>query len=66
LEETYDFYKEQWQKDGVPSLEGVQKNLEVAAAEIPEAKSATPEQFIDFTFINRIKASGLIGELWGR
>jgi NitT/TauT family transport system substrate-binding protein len=60
---TYDFYKDQWRKDGFPSREGVQKNIEVAAADIPEAKSATPEQFIDLTFINKIKASGLIERL---
>jgi len=66
LEETYNFYKEQWQKDGFPSREGIQKNIEVAAAEIPEAKSAKPEQFTDLTFINKIKSSGLIERLWGK
>ncbi len=66
LEETYDFYKDQWQKDGFPSREGIQKNIEVAAAEIPEAKSAKPEQFTDLTFINKIKSSGLIEQLWGK
>ncbi len=66
LEETYDFYKDQWQKDGLPSREGIQKHIEVAAAEIPEAKGAKPEQFIDLTFINKIKSSGLIEQLWGK
>jgi len=66
LEETYNFYKEQWQKDGFPSREGIQKNIEVAAAEIPEAKGAKPEQFTDLTFINKIKSSGLIERLWGK
>ena len=66
LEETYDFYKEQWRRDGQPSLEGIQKNIEVATAEIPEAKTAKPEQFVDLTFINRVKASGLIEQLSGK
>jgi len=66
LEETYNFYKEQWQKDGFPSREGIQKNIEVAAAEIPEAKGAKPEHFTDLTFINKIKSSGLIERLWGK
>ena len=66
LEETYNFYKEEWQKDGFPSREGIQKNIEVAAAEIPEAKGAKPEQFTDLTFINKIKSSGLIERLWGK
>jgi hypothetical protein len=30
------------------------------------AKTAKPEQFLDLTFVNKIKASGLIEQLWGR
>jgi len=66
LKETYDFYKDQWGKDGFPSLEGIQKNIEAAAAGIPEAKTARAEQFVDLTFVNKIKASGLIERLWGK
>jgi ABC-type nitrate/sulfonate/bicarbonate transport system substrate-binding protein len=65
LGETYDFYKDQWGKDGFPSLEGIQKNIDVAAAEIPEAKTARPEQFVDLAFVQKIKRSGLIERLWG-
>lgn len=64
LEETYDFYRDQWLKDGFPSREGLQKNIEVAAADTPEAKGAKLEQFVDLTFINKITASGLIEQLW--
>ena len=64
LEETYDFYRDHWGRDGFPSFEGMQKNIEIAAATTPEAKSARPEQFIDLTFLNKIKASGLIDQLW--
>jgi len=66
LEETYDFYKDHWLKDGLPSLDAIQKNIENAAAETPEAKSAKPEQFVDMTFINKIKQSGLQKQLWGK
>ncbi len=34
--------------------------------EIAEAKNAKPEQFMDLTFMNKIKASGLIEQLWGK
>lgn len=30
------------------------------------AKTAKPEQFLDLTFVNKIKASGLIEQLWGK
>ena len=55
LEETYDFYQDQWGRDGLPSPEGIQKNIEVAAAEIPEAKTARPDQFVDLTFVQRTR-----------
>jgi NitT/TauT family transport system substrate-binding protein len=64
LDETYDFYREHWSRDGMPSREGMQKNLEIASATTPEAKSLKPEQFMDLTFLNRIKASGLMDQLW--
>ncbi|MDP3766476.1 MAG: hypothetical protein Q8S13_00540, partial [Dehalococcoidia bacterium] len=64
LEETYDFYKDHWKHDGFPSFEGMQKNIDIAAATTPEAKGAKPEHFIDLTFLNRVKASGLIDQLW--
>jgi NitT/TauT family transport system substrate-binding protein len=66
LEETYDFYKDWWLKDGLPSLEAIQKNIENAAADTPEAKSAKPEQFVDMAFINKIRGSGLLKQLWGK
>jgi ABC-type nitrate/sulfonate/bicarbonate transport system substrate-binding protein len=66
LEETYDFYRDQWGKDGFPSLESLQKNIDVAAAGIPEARTARPEQFVDLTFVQKIKGSGLIEQLWKR
>ena len=66
LEETYEFYKDLWQKDGLPSREGIQKNIENAAADTPEAKNARPEQFIDMTFINKVRQSGLPKQLSGK
>ena len=66
LAETYKYYRDQWGKDGFPSLEGIQKHIELAAATIPEAKTARPEQFVDLTFVQKIKRSGLIEQLWGK
>jgi ABC-type nitrate/sulfonate/bicarbonate transport system substrate-binding protein len=65
LEETYRYYVDQWNKDGALSIPGIQQALDIAAENIPEAKSAKPEQFIDTTFIDKIKATGLLKELWG-
>jgi NitT/TauT family transport system substrate-binding protein len=64
LNGTYDYFREHWMKDGIPSAEALQKNIEVAAAELPEAKNARPEQFWDLTFIKKINASGFVDQLW--
>ena len=65
LEETYTYFKDQFSKTGFPSMEGIQQNLEVAADTVPQAKTATPAQFVDTTIVEKIKASGLIRQLWG-
>lgn len=66
LDETYEYYKDIWGKDGFPNLKGIQQNIDSAAENIPEAKSAKPEQFVDTTFVQKIKDSGLIEQLWGK
>jgi ABC-type nitrate/sulfonate/bicarbonate transport system substrate-binding protein len=65
LEETYAYFQTQWNKDGTLSLPGIQESLNVAAEAIPAAKEAKPEQFVDTTVLDKIKASGLLQELWG-
>jgi len=66
VDKTYDYYKDQWGKDGSPTLEGIQQNLDMAAETIPEARNAKPEQFVDMAFVQKIKASGFLDQLWGR
>lgn len=66
LAETYTFNSKQWNRDAFPSLPGVQQNILQATEKIPEAKDAKPEQFIDMTFVEKIKASGLVDKLWAK
>jgi ABC-type nitrate/sulfonate/bicarbonate transport system substrate-binding protein len=65
LGETYNYNKALFNKTGFPSIEGIQQNIDVAAENIPEAKTAKPEQFIDTSVVEKLKASGLIRTLWG-
>jgi NitT/TauT family transport system substrate-binding protein len=65
LDETYEYNKDLFSKTGFPSIEGLQQNLDIAAENIPEARSATPAQFIDTSIVEKIKASGLQRTLWG-
>jgi NitT/TauT family transport system substrate-binding protein len=65
LEETYNYFKDQVSKTGTPSPEGIQESLNIAAENIPEAKTANPSQFVDTTALDKIKASGYLRSLWG-
>jgi ABC-type nitrate/sulfonate/bicarbonate transport system substrate-binding protein len=65
LDETYNYYKNQFSKTGFPSMPGIQQNIDMAAESSPEAASAKPEQFVDTSIVERIQSSGLIRTLWG-
>ena len=43
---------------GFPSLDGIQQILDTTT--VPGGKAAKPEQFVDMSFVQQIKASGLI------
>jgi len=66
---TYDFFAggNLWGKDGAPTMEGIQAQLNIAAEQnIPEAKNFKPEQMADTRFVDKIRASGLLEELYGK
>ena len=65
LDETYAYFKDQLSKTGFPSMEGIQQNLDVAAENVPQAKTSAPAQFVDTTIVEKIKASGFLRQLWG-
>jgi ABC-type nitrate/sulfonate/bicarbonate transport system substrate-binding protein len=51
-------------KKQFPSLEGLKTVLEDVAERDPRAKSAKPEQFVDFTLIKELDQSGVIDGLY--
>jgi hypothetical protein len=51
-------------KKQYPSLEGLKTVIEDVAERDPRAKSAKPEQFVDFTFIKELDQSGYIDGLY--
>ncbi|HYU20641.1 MAG TPA: ABC transporter substrate-binding protein [Chloroflexota bacterium] len=63
LEETYNYFRDVYLRDGYPSLSGIQFSLDLAAEEIPAAKNAKPEEFVDLTFLDKMKASGVLERL---
>jgi hypothetical protein len=51
-------------KKQYPSVEGLKTVLEDIAERDPRAKTAKPEQFVDFTFIKELDQSGFIDKLY--
>jgi len=55
-----------YSKKQYPSLEGLKTVIDELAERDPRAKSAKPEQFVDFTFIKELDQSGYIDGLYKR
>jgi ABC-type nitrate/sulfonate/bicarbonate transport system substrate-binding protein len=53
-------------KKQYPSLEGLKTVLDEISERDPRAKSAKPEQFVDFTFIRELDQNGYIDRLYKR
>jgi len=51
-------------KNPKPDPKAVQTALEELSATVPQAKSATPAQFIDSTFTDQLESSGFIKSLY--
>jgi NitT/TauT family transport system substrate-binding protein len=64
-EATRAYYLNNLKNDMALTPRAVQNSLEVMAANEPEALSAQPEQFLDTSFVERIKASGYVEQVWG-
>jgi NitT/TauT family transport system substrate-binding protein len=66
LEKTYENVLSErfYPKKQYPSLEGLKTVLEDIGERDPRAKTAKPEQFVDFTFIKELDQSGFIDNLY--
>ncbi len=65
LEGSYDAYKNLLVDDTYPTLEGLKDTLEVQAAWDPKAASAKASDFVDLHFVDQLKKSGFIDQLYG-
>jgi len=65
LQRAYDFYVGKIvEKAPYINMAGMKNALDEVAKTIPAAKNATPEQFVDMRFIERLEKSGLLTELY--
>jgi ABC-type nitrate/sulfonate/bicarbonate transport system substrate-binding protein len=63
LEESYEGYINTIPKKPYPTLKGIQFMLEMLAPQLPQAKNAKPEQFVDLSFLQELEKEGFLNEM---
>ena len=60
LEDSYNGYIQVDSQEPYPTLKGIQYMLDLVAPQLPQAKNAKPEQFVDLSFLARIAKRRLL------
>jgi len=63
LEESYEGYIKTIPKKPYPTLKGIQFMLDMLAPQLPQAKNAKPEQFVDLSFLRELEKEGFFNEI---
>src|SRR5581483_69121 len=63
LEDSYNGYIKTIPKKPYPTLKGIQFMLDVLAPQMPQAKNAKPEQFVDLSFLQQLEKEGFFNEM---
>jgi hypothetical protein len=62
-ERTWEYFVDKFSADLAMSPRAVENNLRMMADTQPGALSASPEQFLDGSFVERIRASGYVEQI---
>jgi len=63
LEDSYQGYVKMIPKKPYPTLKGIQFMLDQLAPQMPQARSAKPEQFVDLSFLQELEKEGFFTEM---
>ncbi|HZS02263.1 MAG TPA: ABC transporter substrate-binding protein [Chloroflexota bacterium] len=66
LADAYDYYRDGYQRDLMPTLEGLQEQIDELADAKPQARNAKPQDFLDLAPLERVKATGLVDRLYAQ
>ncbi len=66
LEESYTANHELLVDDSYPTLEGLKNTLEIQALSDPKAAKAKVEDFVELRFVDELRKSGFVDQLYGR
>ena len=63
LDDSYNGYIKMIPKKPYPTLKGIQYMLDLVAPQLPQAKNAKPEQFVDLSFLQELEKEGFFNEM---
>jgi len=63
LESSYQAYVKTTAKQPYPTMKGLQFLLDAMAPQMPQAKSAKPEQFVDLSFLQELEKEGFFNQM---
>jgi NitT/TauT family transport system substrate-binding protein len=63
LDYSYQHYLKRTAKKPYPTMKGIQFLLDMAGPQMPQAKTARPEQFVDLSFLRELEAEGFYNEV---
>lgn len=63
LEYSYQHYLKRTPKKPYPTMKGIQNLIDMSGPQIPQAKSARPEQFVDLSLLHELEAEKFFDEM---
>ncbi len=63
LDYSYQHYLKRTPKKPYPTMKGIQNLIDMSTPQMPQAKSAKPEQFVDLSFLQELENEGFFGEM---
>ena len=63
LDDSYNGYIKWIPKKPYPTLKGIQYMLDLLAPQMPQAKNAKPEQFVDLSFLQELEKEGFFNDM---
>ena len=63
LEYSYQHYLKRTPKKPYPTMKGIQNLIDMSAPQIPQARTAKPEQFVDLSFLHELENEKFFDEM---
>jgi NitT/TauT family transport system substrate-binding protein len=63
LDYSYQHYMKRTPKKPYPTMKGIQNLIDMSAPQIPQAKTAKPEQFVDLSFLQELEREGFFADM---